>query len=241
MGVCVNCATPMACGVTRGHGRMEVALGYLFSSPTFNPVVVAMTLVFFPWYFGAAKYVLVCLIIAVVVPRLVRRLESSQDLKPLTVEASPKEACAIASDPCSIPFGQTLAEIVKEYAAHVWMLAKPTAALMLVASVLSAAALALVPWGSLLGSVTLLHMGVAAVLGVFMPVPIALDVLFAAQLYHQGANPGYVMLFLATLGTYSMVPTIYLWREVSPKLAAYLFAFFVAAGIVLGLLFFVLA
>src|SRR6266436_3388017 len=33
MGVCANCAVPTACGVTRGHGRIEVALGFLFSSP----------------------------------------------------------------------------------------------------------------------------------------------------------------------------------------------------------------
>ena len=26
-GVCANCAVPVACGVTRGHGRVEVALG----------------------------------------------------------------------------------------------------------------------------------------------------------------------------------------------------------------------
>ena len=31
MGVCANCAVPTACGVTRGHGRVEVALGFLFS------------------------------------------------------------------------------------------------------------------------------------------------------------------------------------------------------------------
>jgi hypothetical protein len=31
MGVCANRAVPMACGLTRGQGRIEVALGYLFS------------------------------------------------------------------------------------------------------------------------------------------------------------------------------------------------------------------
>jgi hypothetical protein len=82
---------------------------------------------------------------------------------------------------------------------------------------------------------------VAAVLSVFMPVPIALDVMFAGQLYRQGVNPGYVMLFLTTLGTFSIIPAVYLWREVSRALAVYLFAFFVAAGIALGLLFAALA
>jgi len=46
--VCANCSVPVICGVTRGHGRVEVALGFLFSSPNFNPVVVVMTFVALP-------------------------------------------------------------------------------------------------------------------------------------------------------------------------------------------------
>ena len=227
----------MACGLTRGHGRVEVALGYLFSSPTFNPVVIAMTFLFLPWYYGAAKYLLACFIVAVLVPRLIRHLESRRAMTPFTVEPPAGEACAISREPCATPFNQTLAEIAKDYSANVWMLVKPTVVLMLIASVVSSALLVLVPWTALFGSANPLFMGVAAVLSVFMPIPIALDVMFAAQLYRQGVNPGYVMLFLTTLGTYSIIPTVYLWREVSRQLAVYLFAFFVIVGTALGLLF----
>jgi len=45
------------------------------------------------------------------------------------------------------------------------------------------------------------------------------------------------MLFAMTLGTYSIIPTIYLWREVSKKLAVILFVFFFAVGWLTGLLF----
>jgi hypothetical protein len=55
-GVCANCAVPVACGVTRGNGRIEVALGFLFSSPNFNPVVVTMTFMAFPLVMGLTKY-----------------------------------------------------------------------------------------------------------------------------------------------------------------------------------------
>jgi hypothetical protein len=70
-----------------------------------------------------------------------------------------------------------------------------------------------------------------------MPVPIALDVMFAAQLQQQGVAPGYVMLFAMTLGTYSIIPGIYLWREVSRRLAVVLFVFFVVIGWLTALLF----
>jgi hypothetical protein len=70
-----------------------------------------------------------------------------------------------------------------------------------------------------------------------MPVPIALDVMFAAQLHQQGVAGGYVMLFAMTLGPYSIIPSIYLWREVSKPLAAVLFVFFVGLGWLVGLIF----
>ena len=71
---------------------------------------------------------------------------------------------------------------------------------------------------------------VVSLFAVFMPVPIALDVMYAAQLQNSGVASGYVMLFLMTLGTYSIIPTIYLWREVSRRLAVILFAFFWLLG-----------
>ena len=39
------------------------------------------------------------------------------------------------------------------------------------------------------------------------------------------------MLFAMTLGTYSIIPSIYLWREVSKPLAVMLFVFFVGVGL----------
>jgi len=64
-----------------------------------------------------------------------------------------------------------------------------------------------------------------------------LDVMFAAQLHQQGVASGYVMLFAMTLGTYSIIPSIYLWREVSKSLAASLFVFFLGVGWLLGMAF----
>jgi hypothetical protein len=45
------------------------------------------------------------------------------------------------------------------------------------------------------------------------------------------------MLFAMTLGTYSIIPSIYLWREVSKRLAVSLFIFFTVLGCFMALLF----
>jgi uncharacterized membrane protein YraQ (UPF0718 family) len=237
-GVCANCSVPMACGVTRGHGRVEVALGFLFSSPNFNPVVIAMTFVALPLVMGVTKYVIMLSVIVLVVPALISWLERSEPLKPFAI-GNEGESCAVqlTTDECTEPFLPVFGEMARDYGKNVWMLVKPTITLMLLASVVSSALLTLIPWQSLLSEVTPLRVACVSLVSVFMPVPIALDVMFAAQLYQQGIAPGYVMLFAMTLGTYSIIPSIYLWREVSKRLAVSLFVFFMALGCLMALVF----
>jgi uncharacterized membrane protein YraQ (UPF0718 family) len=237
-GVCANCAVPTACGVTRGHGRVEVALGFLFSSPNFNPVVVMMTFMALPLTMSLTKYAVLLLVILVIVPGLISRLERDKPLSVLTV-GDEGMACALplASPDCTETIWSVLKELGRDYAKNVWMLLKPTVTIMLLASVAAATLLTLIPWPSLLSEVTPLRLAFVSLVSVFMPVPIALDVMFAAQLHQQGVAAGYVMLFAMTLGTYSIIPSIYLWREISKPLAVLLFVFFMAVGWAAGLLF----
>ena len=238
-GVCVNCAVPVACGVTRGHGRVEVALGFLFSSPNFNPVVVMMTFMALPLAMTLTKYAILLFVILVVVPSLIRWLERNKPLPVFTV-GDEDTSCAIKLPPpedCQERFMTVFGELARDFGKHVWMLLKPTMTLMLLASVISATLLVLIPWDSLLSEVTPLRLAFVSLISVFMPVPIALDVMFAAQLQQQGVPSGYVMLFAMTLGTYSIIPSIYLWREVSKPLAVSLFVYFLVLGWVVGLLF----
>jgi uncharacterized membrane protein YraQ (UPF0718 family) len=238
MGVCANCAVPTACGVTRGHGRVEVALGFLFSSPNFNPVVMMMTFTALPLAMSLTKYAILFFVILVIVPGLIALLERSKPFKPFTVgDEGATCALTLPGMECTERFWSVFSELARDYGRHVWMLVKPTITIMLLASVVSAAMLTLIPWQELLAEPTPLTLGLVSLVAVFMPVPIALDVMFAAQLQQQGVAAGYVMLFAMTLGTYSIIPSIYLWREVSKQLAVLLFVFFVAVGWVMGVIF----
>ncbi len=238
MGVCANCAVPTACGVTRGQGRVEVALGFLFSSPNFNVVVVMMTFAVFPLAMSVTKYAILLLVILVVVPGVISLLERSRPIKPFTVSDA-GASCAITRPgaECTESFWSVFKDLAKDFRKHAWMLLKPTITLMLLASLVSAAMLTLIPWQELLSETTPLRLALVSAIAVFMPVPIALDVMFAGQLQHQGVASGYVMLFAMTLGTFSIIPTVYLWREVSKKLAMVLFVLFVVIGWTVGMTF----
>src|SRR5260370_4110766 len=163
MGVCANCAVPTACGVTRGHGRVEVALGFLFSSPNLNPVVVMMTFMALPWTMSVTKYGLLLVIILVVVPGIISWLERTKPLKPFAVgEEGASCNLAIATKECTEPFWQLFKELAQEYAKNAWMLVKPTVTIMLLASLVSAVLLTLIPWQALLSEATPLRLALVS-------------------------------------------------------------------------------
>ena len=237
MGVCANCAVPTACGITRGRGRVEVALGFLFSSPNFNPIVVAMTLSAFPLSMVITKYALLLFVILGVVPAVIGWLEKGKPaLANDTSHTMPDTVVQIGGN-CTESFSAVFKDLAIEFGKNVWALVKPTVTTMVLASLIASLLLVLIPWNSLLSHPNPLSMGLMSLLATFMPVPIALDVMFAAHLSKLGIAPGYVMLFLTTLGTFSILPAIYLWREVSKPLAVILFVFFGVVGWILGMVF----
>ena len=234
-GVCANCAVPVACGVTRGAGRVEAALGFLFSSPNFNPVVVAMTFAALPVAIALTKYAVLILVIAAAVPLFVRWFVRGP--KP-GLSLADDAACAVnLSVPCSQSFAEVLAELGRLYLTHVWGLLRPTLVIMLGASFVASLALVFVPWGELLTDTSPGTLAVVSLLATAMPVPIALDVMFAGNLQAQGVPSGYVAMFAMSLGSYSIIPSIYLWREVSRRLAVALFLLFWAVSFLCGLVF----
>jgi uncharacterized membrane protein YraQ (UPF0718 family) len=197
-----------------------------------------MTFTALPLVMSLTKYATLLLVILVIVPGVISLLERSKPFKPFTV-GDEGASCAITLPgvECTEPFSSVFKELARDFGKHVLMLVKPTITLMLLASVASAAMLTLIPWQELLSEPTPLKLALVSLISVFMPVPIALDVMFAAQLQQQGVASGYVMLFAMTLGTFSIIPSIYLWREVSKRLAVVLFVFFVAVGWVMGMIF----
>jgi uncharacterized membrane protein YraQ (UPF0718 family) len=182
------------------------------------------------------KYLILLATILLVVPLTIRLLEHfyPNQMKPLALV---EDVAPIPKSNQAESFSLILFDLLSEFAKNIWMLLKPTVSVMLLSAILASAMLVLIPWTYILSEANPLRYAIVSLFGVIMPVPIALDVMFASQLLNQGVDNGYVMLFLMTLGTYSIVPMIYLWREISKLLSVLLFLFFFLTGLILGMIF----
>lgn len=227
-GVCVNCAVPVACGITRSKNKIETALGFMFSSPTLNFLVVSMVFASLPVTFGLIHYSLIAVVLLVVVPLLVWLYRKQQS------PAAETEACAIDLRDlfCKETILESFSGVLKTYGKNLVNLIKFAVPMMLVAAIISSLAVELIPFQAIFSHVSFIGLALTALVTVLLPVPIALEVIVAHHLFVNHVPAPYVMLFLFTLGTYSMLPMIYLWKEVSKTLALSLYFIFVVMGII---------
>lgn len=232
-GVCVNCAVPVACGLTRGRANLESALSFMFSSPTLNFIVVTIIFSSLPIGYGIVQYGLIALVLLGLVPLIV--LFMNRSANPESQLEVP--ACAIALDQeCSKTFLQAAAEVLREFGKNLWKLVVSAVPMMLAAAAISAVLVEVIPFKAIFAEVTFTGLLSTALVSVFLPVPIALDVIAAHYMLSQGVPAPYVMVLLFTLGTYSILPMIFLWQEVSRKLSIGLYLMFVFLGLVAGYL-----
>lgn len=227
-GVCVNCAVPVACGITRGQNKIETALGFMFSSPTLNFLVISMVFVSLPWTFGLIHYSLIAVVLLVVVPLLVWLYRKQQS------PALETGACTIdlRDSFCKETILESFNGVLKSYSKNFLSLIKFAVPMMLIAAVVSSFAVEIIPFQTIFNHVSFIGLALTALVTVLLPVPIAMEVIVAHHLFVNHVPVPYVMLFLFTLGTYSMLPVIYLWKEVSKTLALSLYIIFVVLGVI---------
>ncbi len=235
LGVCVNCAAPIAKALYSGGARAEATLSAMIASPTLNVVVLTMVFSLMPFYIGVAKVALSVFVILVAVPVLCRFLPQNQ----LKVSDSaekflrmPKPAHADTSE----NLFQSVWRFAWDFAKSLWFIVSRTLPLMLLAGFLGAVVATLVPTetfsGVGFGFVTVF---LAALLGTFLPVPIGFDVVVAGALLGGGMDPGLVMTLLFTLGIFSVYSFFIVAGAISLRAATLLGGTIVVLGTLAGI------
>ena len=239
LGVCVNCAAPIAKGLHEAGTRLETTLSTMFSSPTMNIVVLTMVFTIFPFYLAMIKLASTLIFILLLIPLMSRYLFHKETL---ATHESPFEApdeqlnCAIGTAinvSLKESWSQALSVTGREFLKNLWFIVIRTVPLMFLAGLLGAVFVTLFPLNSFIGSdFTFPGLLLVSLIGVFLPVPIALDVVLASVLMSSGLPVAYVMALLFTLGTYSVYPFMIIWKSISLRLAIILYLTVATVGMV---------
>ncbi len=214
LGVCTNCVAPISKSLREGGGRLETALAAQLSSPTLNVIVVAMLFALIPIPLALLKMALTLALILLVVPILTKRVFVSENAERATGEVS----CKITIPWPEQSWREAAWAATRVTARSLIFVARTTLPLMLLAGLLGGAVMEVVPLGALAD----LEFSVAGALligalGTFLPVPIAFDIIFVNIMLSAGLDPAYCMVFLFTLGPFSVYPFLLLWRVFSPR------------------------
>jgi len=231
LGVCVNCAAPIARGLYTGGMRAETTLSAMIASPTLNIVVLTMTFSILPFYMAVAKIVLSLAVILLAVPLICRLLPQTQldvptpDIPaPTGWETGTKESLL-----------QALLGFATSYLKNLWFILRSTVPLMFLAGLLGATAGTLLPPDLILGlTFNLALLVLIALVGTFLPVPIAFDVILAGVLLASGLSHGYVFALLFTLGTFSIYSHMIIASSISARAANLVSAVVIGFGILGG-------
>ena len=220
LGVCANCVAPIGRGLYASGMSTESVLAAMFSSPALNVVVLAMAFALFPLPIALLKLATTLLLIFVFAPLVGARYNSAE-----TAVACPVDLAA------SETWLQALVTSAKSYAQNFWYIARVGLPLMLLAAGLGALAIEIAPQQALSSNVTSLGIIAVCLVGAFLPVPMAFDVVIAYLAMTRGVPLPYVVAILCTLGIYSVYSFSVIGKTISWRLASATYA----AVAVLGL------
>ena len=222
MGVCTNCATPIGQSLLVSGASTRMTVAAMISSPSFNPVVIAMVFLLFPWQMAAVR-MLVPAILLLVLPLLVSESKPAR----ITVDMPDWNA------PARTPVLAVLASFFK----NLLRLTLLTLPWMLLAALLGALAAELVPAYGTHAPVSILGIIAVAILGTLLPVPMAFDAGLAWVLYKAGVPAPYVAVLLCTLGPVSIYSLSALGQKLGLKSAGKLAGAVAVLGSVTGFAF----
>jgi uncharacterized membrane protein YraQ (UPF0718 family) len=130
---------------------------------------------------------------------------------------------------------QALVNTLKSYTKSFWIVFRAGFPLMLLAAFLGALLIELVPPQAVNAPVSLVGILLVALIGAFLPVPMAFDVVIAYIAMTHGVPLPYVVVMLCTLGIYSVYSVAVVGKTISWKVATATYAAVAALGIAAGI------
>jgi uncharacterized membrane protein YraQ (UPF0718 family) len=225
LAVCTNCVAPIARGLLASGMSNESVLATMFASPALNVVVLAMTFALFPIPVALLKLATVLFLIFVFAPAVALR-----------APAEPTPVTCPIEIPGSESWSQALVGIARSYVKSFWYVFRVALPLMLLAALLGALAVELLPQQALFAPVSVGGILLVALVAAFLPVPMAFDVAIAYIAMAKGVPLPYVVTILCTLGIISVYSLSIVGKSISWRVAAAAYGTVAALGTVAGLI-----
>ena len=244
LGVCVNCAAPIARSLHAAGTSLQTSLSALIASPTLNIVVTVMAFSMFPFYLVAIKLTLTLVFILMIIPIACHYLFPEE-----TAKQNQADRCEIET-----AIDQSLSEaqttwlgafwwLIKTYVKNFLFLLKVALPFMILAGFLGSLCTTLIDWSAIQNINNNLSTGVMiatmvglSVFGALLPSPMSFDVILSSVLLQAGVPIQYVAVFLFTLGSFSIYAFLIIWRSVSLRVASFLYLTTAALGLFAGFL-----
>jgi uncharacterized membrane protein YraQ (UPF0718 family) len=225
LAVCTNCVAPIARGLYASGMSTESVLAAMFASPALNIVVLAMTFALFPAQIALLKLATVLFLIFVFAPAVASRQS----------KYVPAILCPVAI-PDSETWTQALISTTRSFLKSFWYVFRVAFPLMILAAVLGALVIELLPGQALISRASIGGILLVALVGAFLPVPMAFDVAIAYIAMSKGVPLPYVVTILSTLGIVSVFSLSVVGKTISWRVAAAAYATVAALGALAGLL-----
>jgi uncharacterized membrane protein YraQ (UPF0718 family) len=226
LAVCTNCIAPIARGLFASGASTESVLATMFASPALNVVVLAMSFALFPAHIAVLKLATVLFLIFVFAPAAASWQQSS---RPAAV------GCPI-DVPIDETWGEAFVGIGRSYLKSFWYVFRIAFPWMLLAALLGAIVIELIPPTALVANATVGGIILVALVAAFLPVPMAFDVAIAYIAMTRGVPLPYVVTILCTLGIISVYSLSIVGKSVSWKVAAAAYTTVAFLGAVSGLI-----
>ncbi len=234
LGVCVNCATPIAQGLYAAGARLETALATLMSSPTLNVIVLSMSFTLLPWFMAMASVVGVLVVLSFL-PFLVAKTlggiaDTTSQSGPTRLKP-PVPSLLLERE----SWGEAAVTVIRDFSRNLLFVAKVALPLMLLAGTLGAIVIEVVPLQRLVDvTVTPFSLLLVAVVAVLLPVPMAFNVVIVMVLLSAGLPPGLGAVLLFGLAVFSVYPASIIARQISKSLSLALSAIVVVVAVLVG-------
>lgn len=243
LGVCANCAAPIAQSALSSGASKQFSLSLLIASPTMNFVVLFTAFTLFPFYLVSLKIGLTLMVILILVPLGARYIFANDSVSENVAVSTKKTILTDNNKNIPTDLIGSLIWSAGTYIKNLWYLIKIALPLMILAGFLGNLLSVSLPWAtisSFTGETSLLFflpmLFLIAAFGAFLPSPIAFDVVISFTLLQMGIPIYFVAPLLLTIGSFSIYAFFILWQSISLRAAFYMYFCMVLIGVTAGVI-----